>query len=149
MKLWCFLIIVNISAFWLAFLITVSFIEAPVKFRIKEMSKVAAIALGKKMFRILQWFEVAFIVVFLLCQFGTGLNINSLLTFALLLILLVQTVVLRPSLYKKANEVIEGRNDNEMKSKGHFTFIVTELIKVFLLITNIIITNNSIYKVAV
>jgi len=126
---------ISIPLLWLGFVLSISFMEAWLKFQAEGVTLANGLSIGKLIFFALNKVELFFIVVLSISTFQTHWTlrrkhlINILV--GLTVILLIQTFYLLPALDQRAEMIISG--NPPVTSFFHFYYIFLEIIKVIAL----------------
>jgi hypothetical protein len=118
---------------WLGMVLAISFIEAPLKFRAPGITLGLGLGIGRLVFRALGVAEVALAAA--LCTtmlIARPAGTAWILLAALITLLAVQLLGLRPRLDRRAVAIIQGHTPEP--SRQHLTYIGLEATKVVLLI---------------
>lgn len=125
--------IILIAVFvWVGFVCSISFMEAWLKFRAPNVSLEAGLGIGKLVFAALNKIEwmLGGIVATAVCLNNQKPRLaKSIFLFIPILILILQTSWLLPSLSERAEKIIQGID--VPSSSVHFYYIFLEFIKVF------------------
>ena len=119
---------------WLGMVLAISFVEAPLKFRAPGVTLRIGLGIGRLVFRALNVFEYVFAIVISAALFTheTELGLNVALIVAVGA-LLAQTLLVRPLLSRRSEEVLEGGQDGR-RSSAHWVYVTLELVKVIALV---------------
>ncbi len=117
------------SFIWIGFVLSISFMEAWVKFKAPGINLSLGLGIGKLVFGALNKVEwsLALLISIVLLISSKLFTPNNILLFICILCLLVQSFILLPKLNKRADKVIEGSELE--KTKLHFYYIGIELLK--------------------
>ncbi|MET4080566.1 uncharacterized membrane protein (DUF485 family) [Pedobacter sp. UYP30] len=121
---------------WVGAVFAISFLEAWLKFQAPGVTIAIGLGIGKLVFAALNNFQwILAIVVVASFSFGKSKfsEIENLLVYFVIGLLLLQTFWLLPSLDQRASLVIAGKNLGA--SNLHIYFIVVEILKVLALMT--------------
>jgi hypothetical protein len=124
---------------WLGMVLAISFLETPLKFRAPGITVALGLGIGRLVFRALNAAELALAVILTLAMFASSagdVSLSGTATIVLITIwtlLLVQVVVLRPLLDRRARQLIDGQDPP--RSHQHLAYVATECAKVVLLPT--------------
>lgn len=126
---------VTIPILWLGFVLSISFMEAWLKFLAEGVTQAIGLSIGRLVFGTLNKIEWFFMVVLIVSNFKSNRfskektlrNIVS----TLVVILLLQTFYLLPALDQRAEMIINGIEPSA--SYFHFYYVFLELLKVVLL----------------
>jgi hypothetical protein len=118
---------------WIGFVLAISFMEAPLKFRAPSVTVPIGVEIGHVVFHALNRVEVFFALLVALAVLGTRrMRDTTLSTLAVNVVLFVQTVVLFGPLDARAMEVVAGRSVPE--SPWHVVYIGLEVAKLVLVV---------------
>lgn len=113
---------------WLGMVIAISFMEAPLKFRAPGVTLSVGLGIGRLVFRALNAAEVVLgLTVLAALQFHSPPPRVTAVILVAVLVLAVQLVAVRPSLTRRSDAVLAGAEGP--RSRGHYIYIVLELIK--------------------
>ncbi len=117
-----------ISILWIGFVMAISFMEAPLRFRAESITVPMALQIGRLVFHALNGCEIVFAVGLVGChlQLASSKKSNWLLWFVIG-ILVVQTVLLFAVLDARTNAIIAGESVGE--SHVHSMYIALEFVK--------------------
>ncbi len=129
-------LMIIIPILWLGFVLSISFMEAWLKFHAEGVTQSIGLSIGRLVFGALNKVELLFMLVLLFSTFKkhwfkSKKTLRNLLIF-LLVILLVQTFHLLPLLDQRAALIINGETPSA--SYFHFYYVFLEALKVILLI---------------
>lgn len=117
---------------WLGFVLAISFMEAPLKFQAPSVSLPIGLEVGRIVFAVLNKVEwVLLLLIGISLTIAQGSKKSWVLIVGLMIILLVQTFYLLPTLDARAIKIIQGVEVAE--SQVHFYYIGIEVLKVVLL----------------
>ncbi|EMY80532.1 hypothetical protein pgond44_11126 [Psychroflexus gondwanensis ACAM 44] len=126
---------VTIPILWLGFVLSISFMEAWLKFQAEGVTQVIGLSIGRLVFGVLNKVELFFMIALLFSTLKAyGFKINKTLKtilISLLVILLAQTFYLLPMLDQRAVMIIDGTIPDS--TYLHFYYVFLELLKVILL----------------
>jgi hypothetical protein len=123
----------SVAFVWLGLVLGISFLEAPLKFHAPGITLPLGLGIGRLVFRALNSCELVLAVMLVAARAtGGGRAAGVPLACALLLVLLVQVLALRPGLDRRAQAVIDGAE--RTASHRHVAYIALELVKVLLLL---------------
>lgn len=110
---------------WLGMILSISFLEAPLKFGAPGVTVPIGLAIGRRVFRALNVVEA----LLALCVVGgitSGQHTVPVLTTAALVlaVLILQLVVVRPSLNRRTARVLGG--EQMPRSRVHLAYVVAE-----------------------
>lgn len=114
---------------WLGMVLAISFLEAPLKFRVPGVDLRIGLGIGRLVFRALNSVEAVFAGVLVIAVLASGAPAR-ILTPALIsvLILVVQVAAVRPRLSRRSDRILAGQD--APRSRGHYAYIVLEAAKV-------------------
>jgi len=126
---------ITIPILWLGFVLSISFMEAWLKFQAEGVTQDIGLSIGRLVFGVLNKVELFFMVVLLSVSLKKGgFKINktfrNILIF-LLMLLLIQTFYLLPVLEKRTLMIING--GIPPASYFHLYYVFSEILKVILL----------------
>ena len=125
------LLIVAITFIWIGFILSISFMEAWLKFKAPGVTLTIGLSIGKLIFNTLNKIEWSFLIIILSTCFFTSSNLLKDQKSLLILpsfILIIQTIWFLPKLNARAKRLING--EKIKISPIHFYYVVSELIKV-------------------
>lgn len=103
----------GIGLVWFGLVIGISFIDAMLKFRVPEVSRAAALALGRQSFDFLNHIEIALTVwlmaLVIVRRSRPATRLTKILIGAIFVIVLTQTVWLQPVLFHRIEMIIAGQ----------------------------------------
>jgi len=118
---------IAVAWLWLGMVLAISFLEAPLKFRVVDLR--TGLAIGRVVFRALNSAEGALAVV-LAIALGVG-RPGATATVAAavaILMLVVQLLAVRPALTRRSDRVLAG--EDGPRSRAHLWYVGLELIKI-------------------
>ena len=125
-------IVLMAVSIWIGFVCAISFMEAWLKFQAPNVSLSIGLGIGKLVFAALnkiEWMLEGIVVVAIFLSDRKSALVKSIFLCVILLILVLQTSWLLPSLNERADNIIQGVN--VPSSSVHFYYIFLEFIKVF------------------
>jgi hypothetical protein len=129
-------LIITTPILWLGFVLSISFMEAWLKFQAEGVTIAIGLSLGKLIFFALNKVEIFFMIILSISLFKKHwtLRIKNLVNILvwLLVILLIQTFYLLPILNQRADMIISGKPP--AASFFHFYYVFIEVLKVIALI---------------
>lgn len=135
-------VIVVISILWLGFVLSISFMEAWLKFQAQGVTQPIGLSVGKLVFGALNKVEIFFLITLFISSFKRYWFLPKktlkYLLIGLALILLVQTFHLLPILDHRADMIIRGEQPSP--AYFHFYYVALELCKVIGLVVFIHLT---------
>lgn len=124
---------VLIPGLWLGFILGISFLEAPLKFRAPGITRELGLGIGKLVFTALNRVEGLLGILLSFVSWKTNLQLQAwIILGALLLLLLFQTFILLPKLTKRVAMIQSGISPPP--SNQHWFYILLEVMKVVLLL---------------
>ncbi len=128
-------LIVIIPILWLGFLLSISFMEAWLKFQAEGVTQTIGLSIGRLVFAALNKIEILFLIVLLVSSYKRYWHLKQKtlkrILISLFVILLLQTFHLLPILDQRANLIING--ENLPTTYFHFYYVLLEVVKVILL----------------
>lgn len=123
---------ITIPTLWLGFVLSISFMEAWLKFQAEGVTQIIGLNIGRLVFSALNKVELLFLIVLTVSTFKTIWSdknkIQRNILMLLISILLIQTFYLLPSLDQRATMIINGTSPSE--SHLHLFYVVLEIVKV-------------------
>jgi hypothetical protein len=117
---------------WLGMVLAISFLEAPLKFRAPGITLPLGLGIGRLVFRALNVAEAVLAAVLVLVGLAVGLPAAAwVLVAALVGVLAVQVLLLRPRLDRRAERIVAG--ETPPPSRQHLAYIALEGAKVLAL----------------
>ncbi len=133
---------------WLGFLLSISFMEAWLKFQAVGITQQIGLSIGKLIFGVLNKVELFFFLVIAIVAFSQQHQMNKKIKRNVLLllgtVLFLQTFYLLPILDGRADMIING--EEPAVSYFHFYYVALEVLKVILLINvinKVLLENES------
>ncbi|WP_299183966.1 hypothetical protein [uncultured Aquimarina sp.] len=121
---------------WLGFVLSISFMEAWLKFQAEGVTQPIALSIGKLVFGVLNKVELFFFLIILIVSYNENWQVvkrtKQYVLLSLAAALLLQTFYLLPILDERAVMIING--EEPLGSYFHFYYILLEIFKVILLI---------------
>jgi hypothetical protein len=118
---------------WLGMVLAISFLEAPLKFRAQGLELRVGLAIGRIVFRALNFAEVVWAVVIAVCLTIAGPSRPLVILAAVTAVLLaVQLLLVRPRLNRRSARVLAG--DDAPRSRAHHAYIGLEVLKLAALV---------------
>lgn len=116
---------------WLGMVLAISFLEAPLKFRVPGVSLTVGLSIGRAVFRALNRVELVLVVVIAGCLAAGSPSLRAVVLLALAgAALLFQLAVIRPVLARRSDKVLAGVvPEDAARSNGHLWYVVTEVLK--------------------
>ena len=128
-------LIITTSILWLGFVLSISFMEAWLKFQAEGVTQIIGLNIGKLIFFALNKVELFFMIILgiLIVPKQRALKKKNLVNILGLLtvILLIQTFYLLPALDQRVDMIINGTPP--VTSFFHFYYLLLEVIKVITL----------------
>jgi hypothetical protein len=128
---------------WFGMVLAISFLETPLKFRAPGITVPLGLGIGRLVFRALNAAELALAItltIALLASYADDVTLGGTATIVLICLwtlLLVQVIVVRPRLDRRARQLIDGQNPP--RSHLHLAYVTAECAKVVLLLTLVIL----------
>ena len=117
---------------WLGMVLAISFLEAPLRFRAPNVTLLIGLGIGRLVFRALNIVEVLLAIVVVVAVAVSAPPTRVITPLAVACgALAVQIVGVRPSLVRRADQVLAGLD--APRSRGHHVYVGLEAIKVFAL----------------
>lgn len=124
---------VALTFVWLGMVLGISFLEAPLKFRVPGVTLALGLSIGRAVFRVLNRIELLLGVAIAACLVAGSPATADVLVLALAgAVLLFQLAVIRPVLARRSDKVLAGAEDGP-RSRSHLWYVVTEGLKVLAL----------------
>jgi hypothetical protein len=116
---------------WLGMVLAISFLEAPLKFRVVDLR--TGLAIGRVVFRALNGVEAALAVVLVVALVAGRSGTTAAVAAAVAIGMLVaQLIAVRPALTRRSDAVLAG--EQGPRSHAHFWYVGLELVKVAALV---------------
>lgn len=121
---------------WLGMVIAISFLEAPLKFRAPGITIPLGLGIGRLVFRALNAVEAGAAIVLIVCAVAGGWvgQPAGILAVAVVVVLAVQLVGIRPALNRRSDEVLATGDADGPRSHAHLVYVAAEVVKVCVLI---------------
>ncbi|MGX7697944.1 hypothetical protein [Gordonia polyisoprenivorans] len=121
---------------WLGMVIAISFLEAPLKFRAPGITIPMGLGIGRLVFRALNAVEAGAAIVLIVCAVAGGWvgQPAGILAVAVVVVLAVQLVGIRPALNRRSDEVLATGDADGPRSHAHLVYVAAEVVKVGVLI---------------
>jgi hypothetical protein len=128
---------IAVTFIWLGMVVAISFIETPLKFRAPGITMRLGLGIGRLVFRALNTAELLLAAVVLAAVFTYRAPLPAIVAvLGAVAALIIQVLVVRRWLNRRTDAVLAGAQGP--RSRGHFTYIGLEVIKVAaLLVTGI------------
>lgn len=126
---------IALTFLWIGFVCAISFMEAWLKFQAPGITLELGLGIGKLVFNALNKVEWALAIIIIIHTVLSKQSIfkgKYLLISLVVLILILQSFWLLPTLFERANMHIEAQNVSS-SSFAHYTYIVVEVIKIIAL----------------
>ncbi len=118
---------------WFGMVVAISFVEAPLKFRAPGVTLQVGLGIGRLVFRALNTAEAIFAAVIVITLVVGGLpTASSVAAVVAVASLVVQLVVVRPGLTRRADAVLAG--EVAPRTRSHHAYIALEIVKVVALL---------------
>ncbi|UVI36545.1 hypothetical protein [Brevibacterium spongiae] len=116
---------VLLPAVWLGLIIGISLIEAPLKFTAPGITIPLGLGIGRLVFGVMNWVELAIAVVLLWSMLKSGVDrVYRGLASGLIAVLIIKVLVIRPLLNKRTDAVLAGVDDGG--SAMHLFYIAAD-----------------------
>ncbi|MEW7279833.1 hypothetical protein ABW636_14665 [Aquimarina sp. 2201CG1-2-11] len=129
-------IFIVIPILWLGFVLSISFMEAWLKFQAEGVTQAIGLSIGKLVFGVLNKVELFFLITLLLCVFINSPikkhKASKYLLFFLVLILVMQTFYLIPILDLRIEQILN--KTTPQSSSMHLYYVLIEVLKTTILI---------------
>lgn len=117
---------------WLGMVLAISFLEAPLKFRVVDVR--TGLAIGRVVFRALNGVEAVLAAALAVVLFAGDPGRTAGAAGAVAIVtLLLQIVGVRPALTRRSDRVLAG--EDGPRSRAHLWYVALELVKVAALVT--------------
>jgi hypothetical protein len=114
---------------WLGMVLSISFIEAPLKFRAPDVTLQIGLGIGRIVFRALNGCELVLAAVLAVAFVVQPPTIGTAVAAGVaVLALLAQVLIVRPKLAKRSDVVLAGGDGP--RSRAHWVYVGYELVKV-------------------
>jgi hypothetical protein len=114
---------------WLGMVLAISFLEAPLKFRAPNVTLPIGLGIGRLVFRALNTVEVLLAIVVVVAFISNPPPVRVITAMAVASgALAVQIVAVRPSLARRADQILAGLQ--APRTRSHHIYIALEAIKV-------------------
>jgi hypothetical protein len=118
---------------WLGMVLAISFIEAPLKFRVPGLELRVGLGIGRLVFRALNSVEVVWAVVLAVClALGGPTATTTVAVVAAVVLLVAQLAGVRPLLNRRSDRVLAG--EEGPRSHAHLWYVGLEVLKVAALV---------------
>ena len=118
---------IALSWLWLGMVLAISFLEAPLKFRVVDLR--TGLAIGRVVFRALNGVEALLGVLLAIALLAGQPGRTAAIAGAVAIVMLaVQLVAVRPALARRSNRVLAG--EDGPRSHAHLWYVGLELVKV-------------------
>lgn len=119
---------------WLGMVLAISFLEAPLKFRAPGVTLQIGLGIGRSVFRALNTCEWLLAVAATVAVYRGDGPVSAWTALAVAtVVLLCQTVFVRPALTRRSNQVLAGADGP--RSRAHYVYVALEVVKVVALIS--------------
>jgi hypothetical protein len=117
---------------WLGMVVAISFLEAPLKFRVPGVTLPVGLGIGRLVFKALNGVEILLLVgLSAACYAARPGTVPLILLGCVAAVLMIQVAVVRPPLSQRSDRVLAG--ETVARSRMHWVYIVLEVAKVGLL----------------
>lgn len=118
-----------VAFIWLGLVLGISFLEAPLKFRAPGVTLQVGLGIGRLVFAALNRVEVLLAAaVWVALLLGHRSVVSSAMAGAVVLVLIVQLVAVRPALTRRSDRVLAG--EEGPRSHAHLVYVGLEVVKV-------------------
>jgi len=120
-------------------LLGISFLEAPLKFQVPNITMKTAVGVGQVVFRALNKVEIAFSAITLTMLYVNKQDFNPshiIILLVIVFVIIIQSIYLLPVLDERATQILNGENPES--SYYHLYYVICEVMKVVLLIISFI-----------
>jgi len=126
---------VALAWLWLGMVLAISFLEAPLKFRVVDIP--TGLGIGRVVFRALNAVEAVLAVVIAVALLaGDPGRTAAIAGVVAIVVLVVQLVAVRPALTRRSDAVLAGTSPEDApRSHAHYWYVGLELVKVIALVT--------------
>ena len=111
---------------WLGMVLAISFLEAPLKFRVVDLR--TGLAIGRVVFRALNGAEGGLAVVLAITLVGRPGRTATIAGAVAIAVLVVQLLAVRPALTRRSDRVLAG--EEGPRSRAHLWYVGLELLKI-------------------
>lgn len=123
-----------LACVWLGMVLAISFVEAPLKFRVPGVTLPLGLAIGRRVFAALNAIELALAAAVVVAAAVGDHPVALVVTGAVAIAtLLVQVVAVRPALARRSDRVLAGETEGP-RSRAHLGYVGLELVKVAALV---------------
>jgi hypothetical protein len=120
---------------WLGMVLAISFLEAPLKFRAPGVTLPVGVGIGRLVFRALNTVEGLLAAAWLVAVIVGSAPGRALVAGAVpIVVLVLQVTLVRPRLTRRSDQIIAGAS--APRSRGHYAYVATEVVKVAALVTS-------------
>ncbi|MEK0490698.1 hypothetical protein OSH52_08970 [Mycobacterium ulcerans] len=122
--------------------LTISFLEAPLKFRAPHVTLQIGLGIGRLVFRALNIVEVVFALVLAAIAVSGPAPLRIIVAFSVVVAALaVQLLAVRPRLTRRSDQVLAGLD--APRSRAHYVYVGLEVVKVVALVVAGILLLNG------
>jgi len=129
---------------WLGMVVAISFLEAPLKFRAEGVSLPIGLAIGRLVFRALNYAEFLLALILIVALAADRSTPAAVAGAVAIGTLAIQAVVVRPPLHRRSDAVLADPQDAALlatRSLAHHVYLSLEVIKCLaLLLTGILLS---------
>ncbi|GJF08611.1 hypothetical protein NGTWS0302_03640 [Mycolicibacterium cyprinidarum] len=122
---------------WFGMVVAISFVEAPLKFRVPGVTLGIGLSIGRRVFRALNTIEAVLAVVIIVAALLGSPPLGATVAIAVAVVaLLVQLVAVRPRLSRRSDAVLAApaaADSTTTRSRVHYVYVGLELVKVIAL----------------
>ncbi|HEY3481644.1 MAG TPA: hypothetical protein VGL02_22330 [Streptomyces sp.] len=117
-----------VAFIWLGLVLGISFLEAPLKFRAPGVTLQVGLGIGRLVFAALNRVEVLLAAaVWVALLLGHRSVVSSAMAGAVVLVLIVQLVAVRPALTRRSDRVLAG--EEGPRSHAHLVYVGLEVVR--------------------
>lgn len=133
---------IAVTFIWLGMVLTISFLEAPLKFRAPHVTLQIGLGIGRLVFRALNIVEVVFALVLAAIAVSGPAPLRIIVAFSVVVAALaVQLLAVRPRLTRRSDQVLAGLD--APRSRAHYVYVGLEVVKVVALVVAGILLLNG------
>jgi hypothetical protein len=126
-------IAVALTFVWLGMVLAISFLEAPLKFHVPNVTLQIGLGIGRLVFRALNTVEVGFaLVIVAIVAAGPMPARIAVALFVAIAALAVQLIAVRPRLTRRSDRVLAGADGP--RSRAHYAYVGFEVVKAVALV---------------
>lgn len=126
-------LVAAVAWLWLGMVVAISFLEAPLKFRVLDLR--SGLAVGRLVFQALNGVEAVLAVLVVVGVAGSHTPARVAAAAVAVLALVAQLVGVRPALTRRSDQVLAGEaGEDGPRSRAHLWYVGIELVKVAALV---------------